>query len=213
MITVFYTQISDQTTDSLVAKAMECFSLPECEEYISLLAKKGNEDSAKESLAALILLGRAAEWMGIDARELTLSKTENGKPYFVDSSLSFSITHSNGTVAVALSDEGGIGIDLETAEYDSKKARRIAERYFTEDEKKEFAVSEGKISQRFARIWTKKEALVKLLGITLAEQISGAWDIAHETSIFYRYFEIDGHPLTLCTLNEAKDVTFGEEKL
>ena len=213
MITVFYTRLSDQTPDSLVAKAREYFSLPECEEYISLLAKKGNEDSAKESLAAIILLGGAAEWMGIDTNELILNKTENGKPYFVDSSLSFSITHSNGTVAVALSDEGGVGIDLEVAEYDAKKARRIAERYFTEDEKKEFDVSDGKVSQRFARIWTKKEALVKLLGITLAEQISGAWDIACETSVFYRCFEIDGHPLTLCTLNEAKEVTFGEEQL
>ena len=205
MITVLYARLGDSSLSSLLCEAKERFPHPDCAEYIDALAEKSNRDSARESLAALVLLGRAAEWMGMETDELVLLRSQNGKPFFRGGEAEFSLTHSKGYVAAALSDEGEVGIDLEASEYDTDKARRLAERYFCDREKEAFL----RTLKDFLRIWTKKEACVKLLGITLSEQISrgDAEDVA------YRYFEIDGHPLTLCTYYSAENVTFGEEKL
>ncbi len=205
MITVLYARLGDCSLSSLLCEAKDSFPHPDCAEYIDALAKKSNAESARESLAALVLLGRAAEWMGIETDELALARSQNGKPFFKGGEAEFSLTHSRGYVAVALSDEGEVGIDLESSEYDKDKAKRIAERYFCDGEKEEFLHS----PESFLRIWTKKEAYVKLLGITLAEQISGG-DIE---DVACRYFEVDGHPLTLCTYHTAENVTLGEEKL
>ncbi len=205
MITVLYTRLGDSSLSSLLCEAKERFPHPDCAEYIDALAEKSNRDSARESLAALVLLGRAAEWMGMETDELVLLRSQNGKPFFRGGEAEFSLTHSKGYVAAALSDEGEVGIDLEASEYDTDKARRLAERYFCDREKEAFL----RTPKDFLRIWTKKEACVKLLGITLSEQISrgDAEDVA------YRYFEIDRHPLTLCTYYSSENVTFGEEKL
>ena len=205
MITVLYARLGETDLASLLHEVKERFSHPDCAEYIASIAEKSNTDSARESLAALVLLGRAAEWMWIDTKELTLERSQNGKPFFGDSNLAFSLTHSKGYIAAALSDEGEVGIDIEASEYGGEKAQRLAQRYFCDVEKEEFA----RAPESFLRIWTKKEAYVKLLGITMAEQMSDG----DREKVAYRYFEVDGHPLTICTHKAAESVTLGEEKL
>ena len=205
MITVMYTRLGEVPLSSLLDQAQESFPHPDCAEYIDALAKKSNTDSARESLAAIILLGRAAEWMGIDTAELIIERSPSGKPFFSGAQTEFSLTHSKGYIAAALSDEGEVGIDIEASEYNAEKARRIAERYFSDEERKEFSASPNS----FLRIWTKKEARVKLLGAALADHLAGEY----KGKAYYRYFEVDGYPLTLCTHKAAESVTFGEERL
>ncbi len=215
MITVLYTTLAkDIATSALIYEARERFSHPDCASYIDTIASKKSAVGARESLAALVLLARAAERMGVDTSTLSLARTHNGKPYFQGSKLCFSITHSKGYVAVALSDRGEVGIDLETASYDEKREKKLAERYFKGDEKTEFGAS----AESFARIWTKKEAYVKLCGITLAQLLSSS-DAGDEHSslaaneVFYRFFKVDGHPLTLCTYKKDEQVLFIKERL
>ena len=79
---------------------------------------------------------------------------EIGKPCFADSSLFFSLSHSKGLCAAAVSDMP-VGADLELcrAEYNS----RLMDRSMSEAERASF-------DGDFTRLWCRKESAAKLTG-------------------------------------------------
>lgn len=117
----------------------------------------------------------------------------NGKPYVEGENITYSVSHTNGCVACAVSvpehsqiktrglpdvvtDEkiylasyfnkhGEIGCDVENCRgrLDAENIKKIAGRYFTESEKEEFENSCQSI-EAFYRLWTVKESLVKATG-------------------------------------------------
>ncbi len=93
-------------------------------------------------------------------REVQLAKTASGAPYIEDESACISFSHKDRILVVALSAKS-VGVDIEKI---TEKAShiKIAERYFTPKEI-EYINSE----ERFFRLWTRKEALGKLLGVGL----------------------------------------------
>ena len=68
-------------------------------------------------------------------KDLTLCRTDSGKPYLIEngnaSKIQISISHSDGLVAVAISDEGDIGVDIQS-EIDKSRAERLEKRFFTD---------------------------------------------------------------------------------
>ncbi len=102
-----------------------------------------------------------------------------GKPYFAGhENATLSISHAGYMVACALVlEEDGktasqVGIDIQNVDYDLERAERIAERYFSDGEKLLLAPHAGDkeaFCQLFTRIWTRKEAYLKYLGVGLAE--------------------------------------------
>lgn len=83
-----------------------------------------------------------------------VSFTDTGKPYFIDSDIHFSLSHSKGVCAVAVSDQP-VGVDVEVIK-DSYNPHLI-ERSLTEQEKDVF-------DGDFTRIWCRKEAVAKMTG-------------------------------------------------
>ena len=57
-----------------------------------------------------------------------IEKNEYGKPYFVDGSCHFSISHGKGLCAVLLTDEGECGVDIEP-EIEENRAKKIDTRF------------------------------------------------------------------------------------
>ena len=57
-----------------------------------------------------------------------IEKNEYGKPYFVDGSCHFSISHGKGLCAVLLTDEGECGVDIEP-EIEPTRAKKIDTRF------------------------------------------------------------------------------------
>lgn len=57
-----------------------------------------------------------------------IEKNEYGKPYFVDGSCHFSISHGKGLCAVLLTDEGECGVDIEP-EIEETRAKKIDTRF------------------------------------------------------------------------------------
>lgn len=86
--------------------------------------------------------------------------TENGKPYFSDSDLHFSITHTDRHAFCALS-RHPIGIDAE--ETDRKINLGLARKILSPAEKVRFDASQDKCGA-LLRLWVLKEASVKLTG-------------------------------------------------
>lgn len=84
----------------------------------------------------------------------TVAFTDTGKPYFDDSDIHFSLSHSKGICAVAISDRP-VGVDVEVIKYSYNP--RLIERSLTEQEKDVF-------DSDFTRIWCRKEAVAKMTG-------------------------------------------------
>ena len=135
----------------------------------------------KESLGGLVALWRLLSERSIGL-PLSIARDSSGKPYFESASaLPFSISHSHGICAAALGDgtSGEVGIDVE-AILDGAKADRIAERFFSDGEKKEFELA-GRTADSFYSIWTAKEAAAKLDGKGLAACLGDTQTEAHVT--------------------------------
>jgi len=88
-----------------------------------------------------------------------IHRTENGKPYVDEEGVFFSVSHSGSIFACALS-SFDIGLDIQDRE--PRSPEKISERYFTQEERK----------HPFRRIWTRKEALIKYMGVTLKDVIA-----------------------------------------
>ena len=77
-----------------------------------------------------------------------------GKPYFPDLDIYFSISHSHGICAVAVSDHP-VGVDVEIIK--AAYSPHLIERSLSEQEKTGF-------DSDFTRIWCRKEAVAKMTG-------------------------------------------------
>lgn len=106
----------------------------------------------------------------------TFAKSSHGKPYIANETMSkieFSITHTAGLVACAVSSLP-VGIDVERVK-PHVEFQEIAQRYFTVEEVASLArLSPALAALRFLELWTLKEAFLKAVGCGL----SGALDTA-----------------------------------
>ncbi len=124
----------------------------------------------------------------------SIEKTDKGKPYLKtknthqkneDHKIFISISHSDGISAVTLSDEGEVGVDIQS-EIDEDKAARLSSRFMSEVTVKQTAlhvdyyfcyVSEEKAilekkelfpiknkKENFSEKWSYSESLMKLCG-------------------------------------------------
>ena len=98
------------------------------------------------------------EETGMDCPEIAVA--DRGKPYFLNSSWHFSISHTKRHVFCALA-EKPVGLDAE--ETDRNINLRLADRILSEPEKRRFDEAEDK-QAALLRLWVLKEAAAKLTG-------------------------------------------------
>ena len=103
----------------------------------------------------------AAIYTGIDARDLVISQSPSGKPFFENAEIPFNLSHS-GTEVVAAFSDAPVGIDIESPGR-CRDIDGIVRRFFHPDEA---ALISGEAD--FLRHWTAKEAMLKLAGSGLA---------------------------------------------
>ena len=83
----------------------------------------------------------------------TVAFTGDGKPYFIDLSICFSLSHSCGLFAIAVADRP-VGVDIEICKGSYKM--QMIERLLCEEEMR--------FDGDFTRIRSRKEAVVKMVG-------------------------------------------------
>ena len=114
----------------------------------------------------------AVGWMLVALAEEMDKKwryNEHGKPYFEGrDNLFFSISHCGSAVAVVIDDEE-VGIDIEEV----SRYREHLVNYVLNEEEKDKMDKEDKMDKKgmFIEIWTKKEAVFKLLGTGITHEI------------------------------------------
>ena len=134
-------------------------------DYINSAKGKARSERA----AGMILLRDTLKGMGIG--DFGIEILPSGKPVLTHPNLYFSISHAGGLCALAISDSP-VGIDLQDTETVAKISNQssFARRYFSQEEYN--AYFEEPTTEQICRIWTRKEALCKLLGKHLSSSLS-----------------------------------------
>lgn len=120
----------------------------------------------------------------LEPAAIPLELTAEGKPFCpLPGAPHFNLSHTVHTVGVAVSGRGPVGLDLEDMTR-PVKAEALARRWFHPEEQA-FCEASGFSPEAFFRIWTRKEALGKAVGLglrgrwsqlnTLEEARSGRW--------------------------------------
>lgn len=133
--------------------------------------KAADAEKLRHEVGMSLINQAAKELCGVDSP--TVLRTAEGKPYFNDLPLRFSVSHSHGRVILAVS-EREIGADIQ---FMAQRLTDIAKRYFT---KAECDYVGGDLT-RFYEIWTKKEAYGKWKGCGL----HGVLDVDVSELVFY----------------------------
>ena len=125
------------------------------------IEKKNNLNSRKQSVAAYLLLQKILmEYYGATLESLRFS--ENGKPY-LECGPQISVSHTDNYVCVGVS-FSPVGVDIEQLrDFDEK----IAKRYFSKAENQ--YISKDNSIFRFFKLWTVKEAIIKLEGTSISQ--------------------------------------------
>lgn len=128
------------------------------EERNKEIARARNERAKREKYYAWRLLEYAAgRSFEIEPEQLAPYKAESGK--WRSDKIEFSISHSDGAVAVAVA-EVPVGVDIEPA--DARHSERLAKRTMTEEELAlYYACPESERAIEFIGAWCAKEAIFK----------------------------------------------------
>ena len=129
-------------------------------EEISLIR---NEDQRRQKLAVRALLNEVFE------EKMYLNHHDNGKPYLENCVTNISITHTDKYVAIIISDDDELGIDIESLD---RNFAPVEQKALSEDEIDD--LDDDKKNEQLAIYWCAKEAIFKRMSqnrVNFAEQI------------------------------------------
>ena len=146
-----------ETEDELIRLS----SVPTDEmEEISLFR---NENQRRQKLAVRALLNEVFE------EKMYLNHHDNGKPYLENCVTNISITHTAKYVAIIISDDDELGIDIESLD---RNFAPVEEKALSEEEIDD--LDDDKKNEQLAIYWCAKEAIFKRMSqsrVNFAEQI------------------------------------------
>ena len=120
------------------------------------------KDDAYNYVVGRLLLKKGLEELGMGDQLQNITFQKSGKPYLKD--VFFNISHSENKVVCALSTKGMVGIDIE-------KIKEVKledfDAWFSKKEWAEINKASSPL-QKFYWYWTRKESIIKALGVTLS---------------------------------------------
>ncbi len=158
--------ICDQSTVILPKQAAQILSVSEQERLVNI---------SHPQQAQLFLLGRyltrhlLASTLQLAPEQINITVDANGKPQLADAGYHFNISHSGTLLALAVSNQGSVGVDIEGRQLKPAQIQRLAKRYFSINE--QIWLAKHPSAANFLQLWTVKEAVVKAAGTGLANQL------------------------------------------
>ena len=123
---------------------------------------------------------------------LPIYRSERGKPFFADSSLQLSISHSGHWWVLGLS---ALPLGIDVQEKRPARFEALARRFFHPEE---VAFLQQNDFQEFYRIWTAKESYVKLTGSGIDSHFA-SFSVLRWPERFQTVDLEDGYVLTICS--------------
>lgn len=138
-------------------------------------ARLGDGPPGRAFVAARVLLRQALSWChGVAAQDWRFEADAKGRPWIVQpaeaTALHFSLSHTSGCVACAVSTQRAIGVDVERA--DRVIEMRSVGRVLTPFEQAWVTSEPDCARERLLRLWTLKEAFGKSVGLGLQAALS-----------------------------------------
>jgi len=109
-----------------------------------------------------------ANLLGLNPADVEISKNRFGRPYLANSTLFFSLSHTNSSFLLGFSSLGKIGVDIEELS-GVEDLDELIEYAFSEEEAA--FCKNGNLHDRFLEIWTRKEAFLKATGVGLVNEL------------------------------------------
>ncbi|MDR1364389.1 MAG: 4'-phosphopantetheinyl transferase superfamily protein [Oscillospiraceae bacterium] len=151
-----------------------------------------NKRKAIPLMTELLLRFYLITKMGIQNEKIDFCYNENGKPILLNlENFHFSISHSNSMICIVISDFP-IGIDTELCR---DVNLNVAKRFFTDEECKQILLNTNP-SKLFFKIWTQKEAYIKLFGLSFLELLRPSKKIK---KVHYRYLEFESYIISVAS--------------
>ena len=124
---------------------------------------------AQHAVGRALIRAVGALAVGCHPRCVAVAVMDSGKPWLPQRpDLHVNVSHTHGTVVLAVTAAGSVGVDIEPPVAVTANPLRLAERLFAESEARELGgLSEEALTERFTRMWTIKEAVGKALGVGL----------------------------------------------
>ena len=151
----------DECTDEAVQRLLPLVSAQRQEEAMKFRHTFGRFACLKSYVMLM-------EALGISPTEKPqFEYGEHGKPFIKDHPIHFNISHCKRGIAVAVS-PSPIGIDIESIQRGINES--LVKRVMNEAEREEI-VNHKQPKLDFTRLWTRKEAVLKLRGTGLTDQM------------------------------------------
>jgi 4'-phosphopantetheinyl transferase len=124
--------------------------------------------------------------MSVDPGAIEFSAAADGKPKLRTGGLQFNLAHSGELAVVAVTEDRAVGIDVEVMRT-VRDRDRLAARLFTEQESSVYsAKTEPQRDRAFLEIWTRKEAVLKAIGVGIGEHLGAISVPSGETRVEFR---------------------------
>jgi 4'-phosphopantetheinyl transferase len=136
-----------------------------------------------------------SRYLEIPPSDILFGYGEFGKPFLaqadVDAALAFNLSHCFDMSIIAVAGLRDVGVDVEAVR-PIRDRRHIAETHLNQEER-HFIESAGSAEslQAFLRIWTRREAAAKALGLGLSEGLSRAINSVYPPGESVRMGELD----------------------
>lgn len=207
MIYVVITDLQNSKWDCRIARQPHYILTDQIREYIE---KTRNENKITErTLAYTTLLCSLDRFFSV--KEPVIDRNHNGKPALLNCDIHISISHCDGVAVTALTDDGEIGVDIQSV-IDEDKAKRLEERFLSgisvkqnEVNIKYFSVAftdkgacfneiltENDETIDFLSKWVYTESVIKAFGLSFSD-ISKINDLSSSTetkTVKYKNFKI-----------------------
>ena len=126
---------------------------------------KFERDRRRFIVARARLREELAARLGVSARQVEFAYGDNGKPRLANQALQFSVSHCDDVALFAFSPDAEVGVDIEAIR-PVREADAIAVQFFSPLEHAGYAALAPRDRLLgFFRVWTRKEAYVKALGV------------------------------------------------
>jgi 4'-phosphopantetheinyl transferase len=162
-----------------------------------------NPDDGRRYVAAhgalrIVLSG----YLQCQPRDISIRKTEEGKPFVEHTTLQFNLSHGGTTALIAVSDGRRVGVDVERLRHIPDE-EAILPMIASDDERASFALLESadRVSE-FFRLWTRTEALCKVTGIGLSESFEPCRELLPRCKLVH-VGDLDGY--AACVAAEGFD--------
>lgn len=137
--------------------------------------------SPAEASRYVVRRGRLRELLaarlGCEPGKVPLSRNAFGKPFVQGSDLRFNLSYSCGHVLYVIARGFEVGCDIESRQ-PHLATREVADRFFSARELRQLSLlPQNEWTAAFFDCWTRKEALIKALGLGLSYPL-GAFDVS-----------------------------------